>query len=258
MEPTDPLNAEETEPAFSHEYRGRLKAVVQTISTVGTIELDHDQYARWELTGTGAVTLTLANWQDGDRGEVVIDTTKQTFSIPAAWIVPDEVWDAWTETPGKYCMEIRQEGGAVFAHAAVPFNTGGGSSGGEWTIGQNGNWYCDGIDSGNPSRGAKGDKGDTGNTGSTGAAAGFGTPTASVSTLAAGSNATASVTASGTNTSKVFAFSFGIPKGAKGDTGATGATGPQGPKGDTGDTFKVVVSSTQPANPTEGTIWIQQ
>ena len=121
----DPLDETNTEPAFSHEYRGRLKAVTQTISTVGTVELDHDQYARWELTGTGTVTLTLSNWQDGDRGEVVIDTTKQTFTIPAAWIVPDSVWDAWTTAPGKYCMEIRQEGGAVFAHAAVPFNAGG-------------------------------------------------------------------------------------------------------------------------------------
>ena len=48
-------------------------------------------------------------------------------------------------------MEIRKEGGAVYAHAAVPFNAGGNSSG-EWTIGQNGNWYHNGIDSGKPSR----------------------------------------------------------------------------------------------------------
>ena len=152
----NPLDAEETEPAFSHEYRGRLKAMVLTIAEVGTIELDHDQYARWELTGTGAVTLTLANWQDGDRGEVVIDTAKQTFSIPASWIVPDSVWDAWTETPGIYCMEIRQEGGAVFAHAAVPFNAGGAASGDSnvWTIGENGNWYCNGQDTGRKATGS--------------------------------------------------------------------------------------------------------
>lgn len=195
---TDPLDSEKSEQAFNTEYRGRLIPKTLQIADIGTIELDHDQYARWELTGTGAVTLTLANWQDGDRGEVVIDTTKQTFSIPAAWVVPDEVWDEWTETPGKYCMEIRKEGGAVFAHAAVPFNAGGGgSSSGEWTIGANGNWYCDGIDTGNPSR------------------------------------------------------------GPQGPTGATGAKGAKGAKGDTGDTFNVVVSSTQPANPTNGTIWIQ-
>lgn len=54
----------------------------------------------------------------------------------------------------------------------------------------------------------KGDKGDTGT------AAGFGTPTASASVLPVGSTPTASVTASGSDTSKVFAFSFGIPAGS--------------------------------------------
>ena len=53
-------------------------------------------------------------------------------------------------------------------------------------------------------------------------AAGFGTPTASVSTLSAGSNATVSVSSSGTNTEKVFSFDFGIPKGDKGDQGPQG------------------------------------
>lgn len=154
---TDTMNSDSEEICYSTEYMGRLVPITLKIAEVGTIELDHDQYARWEFTGTGAVALTLSNWQDGDRGEVVIDTTKQTFSIPASWIVPDEVWDAWTDNPGKYCMEIRKEGGAIFAHAAVPFNTGGSSSSsGEWTIGENGNWYCNGIDSGNPSRGPQG------------------------------------------------------------------------------------------------------
>lgn len=57
----------------------------------------------------------------------------------------------------------------------------------------------------------KGDKGDTGN------AAGFGTPTASASTLDPDDPATASVTASGEDTEKVFNFTFGIPKGDTGD-----------------------------------------
>ena len=61
-----------------------------------------------------------------------------------------------------------------------------------------------------------------------GTAAGFGTPTATANTLAEGSAATVAVTASGNNTSKVFSFTFGIPKGATGPTGATGATGQRG------------------------------
>ena len=97
----------------------------------------------------------------------------------------------------------------------------------------------------------KGDKGDTGATGATGPAgkdgaqgatgptgpaAGFGTPTASATAVAAGGNPTVTVTASGANTAKVFNFQFGIPKGDKGDTGATGATGPAGKDGAQGAT----------------------
>lgn len=90
-------------------------------------------------------------------------------------------------------------------------------------------------------QGEKGDKGDKGDRGANGVSAnhywngttltvvsasgsssadlqgtpgGFGTPTASATTLQAGSNATVSVTASGSNASKVFNFNFGIPKGA--------------------------------------------
>lgn len=71
----------------------------------------------------------------------------------------------------------------------------------------------------------KGSKGDNGNDGNTGAAAGFGTPTATVNTLNPGTNATVTVTASGSNTSKIFAFTFGIPRGAVGATGPQGAPG---------------------------------
>ena len=70
-----------------------------------------------------------------------------------------------------------------------------------------------------------------GKTGPTGAAAGFATPTIAVETLPAGSDATASVTASGDNTAKVFSFNFGIPKGADGQNGTNGADGADGAAG---------------------------
>lgn len=95
-----------------------------TVSDSGTITLDHSLYNRWEFTGTGDVSLQLSNWEDGDRGQVVINTAVQAFSIPADWIMPDKVWDAWIEAPGTYCMQIRKQGGVVYAHAAVPFSTG--------------------------------------------------------------------------------------------------------------------------------------
>lgn len=73
-------------------------------------------------------------------------------------------------------------------------------------------------------KGAKGDKGDKGDTGNTGAAAGFGTPTASVDSNTG--TPSVSITASGSDTSKVFDFEF---HNLKGETGATGPTGPTGP-----------------------------
>lgn len=62
--------------------------------------------------------------------------------------------------------------------------------------------------------GPTGPTGPTGPQGSTGAAAGFGTPTASATGLPVGSTPTASVSASGADTAKVFAFEFGIPAGS--------------------------------------------
>lgn len=58
--------------------------------------------------------------------------------------------------------------------------------------------------------------------GDTGSAAGFATPTISVETLTPGSKATASVTASGEATNKLFDFKFGIPEGIQGIQGIQG------------------------------------
>ena len=86
--------------------------------------------------------------------------------------------------------------------------------------GKNSQWVNNG-----PLQGAKGDKGETG------AAAGFGTPTAEVTSLDFNEAPTVSIEASGSNIAKIFKFIFGIPKGAKGDTGAQGERGPVGEKG---------------------------
>lgn len=75
------------------------------------------------------------------------------------------------------------------------------------------------------SHGAKGDKGDTGTTGAqgpTGAAAGFGTPTASIDANVGTPSVT--VTASGSDTAKVFNFAFKNLKGQPGTTGKDGVS----------------------------------
>lgn len=71
--------------------------------------------------------------------------------------------------------------------------------------------------------------GPAGADGADGAAAGFGTPTATVDANTGTPSVT--VNASGPNTAKVFAFAFKNLKGAKGDTGAKGETGATGPAG---------------------------
>lgn len=89
--------------------------------------------------------------------------------------------------------------------------------------------------------GAKGDQGDIGPQGpkgATGAAAGFGAPTATVDNATGVPSVT--ITASGEDTAKVFAFAFKNLKGEKGEqgpagpAGAAGAAGAAGPKGDVG------------------------
>jgi hypothetical protein len=73
-----------------------------------------------------------------------------------------------------------------------------------------------------------------GKEGPQGAAAGFGNPTANVTTLEPTEQATVSITAEGPSTEKVFNFDFSIPRGDKGDKGDTGPQGPEGPQGETG------------------------
>lgn len=77
---------------------------------------------------------------------------------------------------------------------------------------------------GNPVR--VGAAGQPGAPGKDGAAAGFGTPTATVDQTTG--TASVTVSASGPDTAKVFAFKFSGLKGAKGDKGDTGATGAPG------------------------------
>jgi len=88
----------------------------------------------------------------------------------------------------------------------------------------------------------KGATGATGSQGPAGAAAGFGTPTATVDNSVGTPSVT--VTASGSNTAKVFSFAFKNLKGATGATGAKGDTGAQGPQGPAGPNFTLSPMST--------------
>ena len=67
--------------------------------------------------------------------------------------------------------------------------------------------------------GPQGPQGETGNPGADGLDAGFGTVSATATTLDAGEDATVSVSTSGPDTAMNISFTFGIPKGQDGDVG---------------------------------------
>ena len=109
-------------------------------------------------------------------------------------------------------------------------------------------------------QGEQGPAGADGADGQDGAAGGFGTPTASASALSAESDPTVSVTASGPDTAKIFAFSFGIPAGAKGEDGdsatitvgstTTGAAGTNASVTNSGTSSAAVLNFTIPKGDT--------
>lgn len=101
-------------------------------------------------------------------------------------------------------------------------------------------------------QGPKGDTGDTGPqgpegpagpAGADGAAAGFGTPTATVDNTTG--TPSVQVTASGPDTAKIFTFAFSGLKGETGATGPQGETGPQGPEGPQGPAYTLTPEDTQ-------------
>ena len=101
-------------------------------------------------------------------------------------------------------------------------------------------------------QGTVGATGATGQTGATGSAGTTYTPDATATTLAAGADATASVSVVGSTAT----YSFGIPRGAQGTAGETGATGQTGATGSAGTTFtpNVIVSTLAAGATATGTV----
>ena len=73
--------------AYTTQYKGRLIGTVKTYSAAAdAVLLDHDFYSRWKVTPAAASVPTLANWQDGDMGELIVYNGGSLVSFPAAWI----------------------------------------------------------------------------------------------------------------------------------------------------------------------------
>lgn len=147
------------ERAYATEYRGHWLAVTRNVDTAGTVTLDHDLFARWNLTASGEITLSLANWQDGDSGELIVDTTKQTINIPADWVT---LGADITKTPGVYVLEIAQVGTTIFYGVRWPNSGGTITSIGDHIKITGGYWYIDGVNTGVKAQGSDGATGPQG------------------------------------------------------------------------------------------------
>lgn len=89
----NPLYPQQGEPeynsvvAFSTTYKGRLVGSTQTINNVDSlsIELNHDYYDRWKITTDVDSTISLLNWQDGDKGKLIFYNCGSKILWPESW-----------------------------------------------------------------------------------------------------------------------------------------------------------------------------
>lgn len=177
-------------------------------------------------------------------------------------IIQDETWYTWDAESGEYestGQPSRGEAGVTGATGPQGPKGDTGATGPQGPQGATGATGPQGPkgDTGDTGpkgdKGNKGDKGDKGDTGATGAAAGFGTPTISVSNTTGTPSAT--VTATGPDTAKVFSFQFSGIKGETGAQGPQGVQGLQGAPGQDGTSFTVLgiygsLQALQSAHPT--------
>lgn len=184
-------------------------------------------------------------------------------------IIQGETWYTWDAESGEYestGQPSRGEAGATGATGPQGPKGDTGATGPQGPQGATGATGPQGPkgDTGDTGpkgdKGNKGDKGDKGDTGATGAAAGFGTPTISVSNTTGTPSAT--VTTTGPDTAKVFSFQFSGIKGETGAQGPQGVQGPQGAPGQDGTSFTVLgiygsLQALQLAHPTgqKGDAW---
>ncbi len=206
---------------------------VQSISVIGTIRGNTYKAPKIDATGVSGTRIGKENepYKDIYGIDIHADTINGVkFPQPTAankYLRSDGTWADGVQGPKGDKGNTGPAGPTGATGAQGPQGPTGaagakgdkGADGATPTIGSNGNWYINGVDTTKPSRGAQGPQGNTGATGPQGPKGADGaTPTI-------GDNGNWYI--NGKDTSKP-------SRGATGATGAQGLQGPQGPKGDQG------------------------
>jgi hypothetical protein len=104
--------------AYTTQYQGRLIGTTKTYSAAANATLlDHDFCARWKITPSAAAVPTLANWLDGDTGELIVYNGGSLVSFPAAWL-----WlgtQPTLQTDGYDVFTIEQIGADIYIKPIV-------------------------------------------------------------------------------------------------------------------------------------------
>lgn len=266
-----PSDEEAPAPPTSTVYQQMMEAFNEAVEAVGTISgsvsaaagsaEDAEESATAAAgSASDAAASASAAAQSAASAAASAQTAQKYSGKPP--IIQEETWYTWDAESGEYestGQPSRGEAGATGATGPQGPKGDTGATGPQGPQGATGATGPQGPkgDTGDTGpkgdKGNKGDKGDKGDTGATGAAAGFGTPTISVSNTTGTPSAT--VTTTGPDTAKVFSFQFSGIKGETGAQGPQGVQGPQGAPGQDGTSFTVLgiygsLQALQSAHPT--------
>lgn len=266
-----PSDEEAPAPPTPTVYQQMMEAFNEAVEAVGTISgsvsaaagsaEDAEESATAAAgSASDAAASASAAAQSAASAAASAQTAQEYSGKPP--IIQNETWYTWDAESGEYestGQPSRGEAGATGATGPQGPKGDTGATGPQGPQGATGATGPQGPkgDTGDTGpkgdKGNKGDKGDKGDTGATGAAAGFGAPTISVSNTTGTPSAT--VTATGPDTAKVFSFQFSGIKGETGAQGPQGVQGPQGAPGQDGTSFTVLgiygsLQALQSAHPT--------
>ncbi len=157
--------------AFSAQYRGRLTGTtLEVTGASGLVSLDHDHYNRWKITPTAAVIPELENWLDNDEGELIIYNGGSKIQWPAEWNWIGDIPELGTVNIFELkkidnSIHIKDKMTAGSGNVKSVNNTAPDENGNinvtipSIEIGNNGNWFIGGVDTGSPARGQTGNSG---------------------------------------------------------------------------------------------------